>query len=691
MERMTDRKGVRAGGRSRVLAIGLDSAEPSLLDEYMRRGYLPTLARLRRQGVQARLDNFDLFSAETPWTTIVTGCSPRTLGYWSPLRFSAGRYQMETRAAYEYRDVPPFYALGDEFRVAVFDVPQVRICPNVNGVQVGAWGAHSPQVPSASFPPELFDELVSRHGEHPGLHDDYAECLNLEDVERLRRILPVGIRRRADICVDLLGREQWDLFVTVFGEPHTIGHNMWQVSCADHPLYKDLAPKVEGNPMRELMEAIDLSLGRIVEAAGDDTRVLVFSGHGMGPNTMDLPSIAFLPEFMYRFCFPGRRALGANSANGGLPAPTLKCLRKSWMWEVWSRMEDESAVRRLLRRSAPWGLLKYIDRHFTDMDDLHDQIASPFALMDKGVREVPFQPASWFMPLWPHMKAFALPSFSEGYIRLNVKGREPHGMVEPEDFSKTVDEIVAALGQLKDARSGVPMVRKIERVRSSARDTDAALPDADIVVGWQESHATDTVESPLVGRIGPLPHFRAGSHRSEGFLVAAGPGIPQGVQLPRGHALDLAPTILDLMGAPIAQNLEGRPLPIREQDQPPPVPDEGRLNHAHHRIPVFTELLLEVHLLRDSIFNAPGASPPAREGRGPGLADATWRRRAVVPPVERNETSGAWEARFRGKVTRVSRKRSGAAQAAALRRAAGPRRFARAVRHEDRPARRLCL
>lgn len=549
-----------------MLAIGLDSAEPTVLEEYVRKGYMPTLARLRRQGAYGRLDNFDLFSAETPWTTFVTGCAPRTLGYWSPLRFSPERYRMETRAAYEYKDVPPFFALGEDYRVAVFDVPQVRVVPNVAGLQVGAWGAHSPQVPSASSPPELYDQLVNEYGKHPGLHDDYAECLDMSAVERLRKILPIGIRRRADICVDLLRREPWDLFLTVFGEPHTIGHNMWQVSSPDHPLYKDLAPRVEGNPMREIYETIDFSIARMVEAAGDDVRVVVFSGHGMGPNTMDLPSIAFLPEFMYRFCFPGKRAIGSHSSNGPLPPPTLKCLRDSWIWEVWSQIDEDNALRRLLRQNAPWGLLKHLEPHLGPKGGAHDELASPFALMDQGVREVPFQPASWFMPLWPQMKAFALPSFSEGYIRINVKGREPNGIVEPEDFGKTVDEIVAALGQLKDARTGVPMVRKIERMRTDPLHADPTLPDADIVVGWQEEYATDTVESPLVGRIGPLPHFRAGSHRSQGFIVATGPGIPAGVTLPQGHALDMAPTLLSLMGAPIPQHLEGRPLPIEEAD-----------------------------------------------------------------------------------------------------------------------------
>ena len=549
--------------RHRVLAIGFDSAEPTVVEKYIDAGYLPTLRRLRDTGAYGRLENFDVFSAETPWTTFATGCSPQKLGYWSPLRLAKGRYAMETRAAYEYTEVPPFYALGDKARVAVFDVPQVRIVPGVNGIQVGAWGAHSPQVPSASDPAGLLEELTSKHGHHPGLHDDYGECLDMSSVERIRHLLPIGIQRRADICVDLLQREPWDLFLTVFGEPHTVGHNMWQVSQPDHPLYDVLSSKVEGDPMREAYEDMDHAIARIVAAAGPEMRVIVFSAHGMGPNTMDLASMGFLPEFLYRYNFPGQRFIGAGDDSAPLPPPITAPLRNSWIWDVWANAHDKNPLRRWLRQRLPWGALKYIEPLFKRHGRVEPD--NPLKLFDDGLPEVPFEPATWYRPFWPQMKAFALPSFSEGYVRLNVRGREPNGIVDPEDYIKVREEIIDALEQMRCGRSGEKMVRRVVRTRESALDDDPRLPDADIVLGWQETYATDVVESPHVGRIGPVAHYRAGSHRSEGFALAAGPGIAEGSETPRGHALDIAPTILSLMGLTPTEHVEGKPLAIPEK------------------------------------------------------------------------------------------------------------------------------
>ena len=103
------------------------------------------------------------------------------------------------------------------------------------------------------------------------------------------------------------------------------------------------------------------------------------------------------------------------------------------------------------------------------------------------------------------------------------------------------------------------MVTEVMRTRKSALDNDPKLPDADLVVLWQEQYATDIVDSPTVGRIGPVPHFRTGSHRSQGFLFVQGPEVEAHSEV-TGHALDLAPTILSLMDAPIPEQCEGKAL-----------------------------------------------------------------------------------------------------------------------------------
>jgi predicted AlkP superfamily phosphohydrolase/phosphomutase len=168
------------------------------------------------------------------------------------------------------------------------------------------------------------------------------------------------------------------------------------------------------------------------------------------------------------------------------------------------------------------------------------------------------EPPMWYRPAWPQMKAFALPSFSEGYVRINLRGREQSGVVKPADYGRVCDEIEALIRKVRDARTGRPLVAEVLRPRETHDANDPKLPDADLIVLWASIPA-DVVDTPF-GRIGPMPFQRTGSHVERGFLIASGPRIPAGVLPPRGHAIDLAPTILSLMDAPVPGYMEGKPL-----------------------------------------------------------------------------------------------------------------------------------
>jgi predicted AlkP superfamily phosphohydrolase/phosphomutase len=530
-----------------VVAIGLDAAEPTLLDRWMAAGALPNLARLRDCGGRSTISNLHYYRAETAWTTFLTGVRPERTGYWTPLKYQ-GNYHVDNIGAFDFSSYPPFYVLGPDFRVAVVDLPQTRLAHGVNGIQVVAWGAHSALAPSESSPPNLLPELTARHGSHPALGHDEAPLYDGQALLALHEKLLTGIRRRTAICLDLLGRDRWDLFLTMFSETHSAGHYLWHLSQNDHPL-ADLARVPGRDPLLEVMQAIDDAIGAIAAAAPDATLV-VYSGHGMEANSMDLPSMVFLPELMFRHSFPGRRGLTGAADDAPLPPPQRSLTRTCWEDELYALKHDGNPVRRWLRRVTPGDVFYRIERKlgwntppscYRECSTLH------------------YQPAWWYRSAWPEMQAFALPSFSEGYVRVNLEGREPRGIVRPSAYDRVCDEITTMLHQLRDPRSGRPLVREVLRTRT-APDADAPhLPEPDLIVSWAP-FPTDVVDSPTLGRVGPVPYLRTGSHVERGFLLASGPGIAPGQPLPDGHALDLAPTILSLAGAPLPPHFEGRPL-----------------------------------------------------------------------------------------------------------------------------------
>ncbi|MBD2310713.1 alkaline phosphatase family protein [Desertifilum sp. FACHB-1129] len=540
--------------RTPVIAIGLDAADPTLIEQWMAQGHLKTLSRLREQGAYTRINNIEHYRAETPWTTFLTGCLPDKTGYWSPVKFHEGTYIAQEVGAYDFKEYQPFYALGEDYRVAVFDMPQSTLAQNANGVQVLAWGAHSALTPSHSQPASIYEELIQKHGEHPAFGFDHASTRDVEGMKALKEKLEIGIARRSAICQDLLQREDWDFFLTIFGETHSAGHIFWHLSQPDHPLYAEIAPKVGNDLMLETFVAIDRAIGEMVAKAPENAQIVVFAAHGMGSNVMDLPSMLFLPELMYRWNFPGQYGLarGNTQAKPGKPFVNNTL---DWLGEVWRLKYEANPIRQFLRKKAPVKLFKLIDKFFGTTPER--DLVSPFQLVEEQ-EPMFFQPAMWYRDFWTQMKAFALPSYSEGYIRINLQGREPQGIVAPAEYDAVCEEICAMVRQLKDARTGQLMAKEVIRTRKSALDRDPKLPDADIVIIWQEEYATDTVDSPEFGRIGPVPHLRTGSHRAKGFFLAKGGNIAPNSTLPVGHALDLAPTLLTMMGAPIPEYFEGK-------------------------------------------------------------------------------------------------------------------------------------
>ena len=143
----------RAGGQRevppmrRAAAIGLDAMEWAVAERLMAEGHMPNLRALRERGTSCRLENVVAYRSELPWTLFLTGRSASANGYWSTVDFDPATYAAYTVGAHP---VPPFYALEDQCRVIAFDVPHSVPDPKVHGIQVTAWGAHSPQFARAS-------------------------------------------------------------------------------------------------------------------------------------------------------------------------------------------------------------------------------------------------------------------------------------------------------------------------------------------------------------------------------------------------------------------------------------------------------------------------------------------------------------------------------------------------------------
>jgi len=510
-----------------VIVIGLDAAEPWVVDHYIAQGRMPVMKRLRETGAYGLVQNQAYYKAEPAFTTFMTGVWPAETGYWGRIEYEADNLDVREHGTYAFDEYPMFWDLGQDYKICAFDLPQAELSGNLNGIEVVAWGSHSPRRGRGSNPEALYNELLAKYGPHPCLNSDNNNIYSEKEALQLKQELLIGIGRRTAIALDLLQREPWDLFLTTFGEVHPAEHQYWHY-VFDHSL-KEYMAQPGRDDLGDIMEQVDASIGKIEAAVGPDTTIIVYSAHGMMANRADLCSGVFLAEMLYRWCF-NEPALAAQPAGSPLPPPSLDYPRHM-KHEIWDLVTPGGRK----RLTSP-----------------RDQEAMGMSLN--------WQPSNWYKSAWKDMRGFSLPSYSDGYVRLNIKGRDKGGLVAPEDYHTTCDEIIKMVMGYRCARTGLPLVNKVIRPRSDALASDPKLPDADIVFSWSGGGATDTVESDEYGQIGPTPFFRTGDHTTNGFFLAKGPGIEGGRELSEGVAIDFAPTIIKRTGAAIPSYMRGRDL-----------------------------------------------------------------------------------------------------------------------------------
>lgn len=435
--------------------------------------------------MRAPVRNDAAFAVAACWPSFATGLRPEHHGYHGWARLVPGSYDVRDLAPEDVRGTPFWEVLSAAGRrVAVVDVPRSRCAPALHGLQVVEWGSHDRLGGLRTAPPALRGEIEARHGLHPvaGIDPDAARVFAPSDhlhrrgawrdaveTQAIVRDELRGLTRKTALSVDVLARERWDCFVSVFGEGHSIGHQAWHQHDAGHPRHDASARAANGDPIARAYRALDDAVAAHVAQIGPDTTLLVLLSHGMAASYD-----------------AGGDLLGRvlSRLETRLPQVTPGRLRRAW--QRWFRRDGATR--------PPWFLLPSNDAY----------------------------PA----------------------VRLDVRGREPDGTLDPAVAPVVRDALAAALAALRDADTGEPVADVFRP--GNGRLLDDARPD--LVVAYRRRRPLRAVWSDVTGEL-PVRAggWRSGEHRPDGLLLATGPGLPRAT-LPPIAIEDLAPTITALAG-----------------------------------------------------------------------------------------------------------------------------------------------
>lgn len=517
----------------RVVVLGLDSFDPRLATELAAAGRLPAIASLLREGAQAQTQNpYGLFVGAL-WPTLTTARSAEKVGYHSWLEVDPATYERRLNAC-EVQGDPFWRSISDAGRrIAVLDVPHSRADGPVNGIEVTEWGCHDRHFGLRGSPAGIVEELTARHGLHPVLgidpysarhfapDDEYARSglvrTPAEDRELTEGLL-AGIEAKRRLALDVLEREPWDLYVCVFGESHAAGHHLWHHHDPEHPRHDPAAAAELGDPLGRIYEALDAAVADHLDRCGPETTFLLLLSHGMAAHhdaTHLLEEVLRrLDEFEREGLRGGNPASVAKRAFLGLPASARRAARRPA-----AALTRRVAARREL--VAWWG--EHAD---------HD---------------------------WAGQRWFLAPNNTVyGGVRLNVRGREAAGMIEPgAEFDRACSALAQDLLELVNVDTGEPVVNSVSRTDEHyVRGAADALPD--LLLDWNHDREVRTVWSAKAGLVhGAYDLWRTGDHRLEGLVLARGPGLTPGPKPPL-RSIDLGPSLAARLGVELG-GVDGRP------------------------------------------------------------------------------------------------------------------------------------
>jgi predicted AlkP superfamily phosphohydrolase/phosphomutase len=514
-------------GRSakRVMMLGLDAAELGLIRRWIAAGRLPALAALTARGRFGALTSPADSYAGGVWPSFWAARPVPEHGIYHNKLWRAAAMRLEVPTD-DWLRARPFWesAAAAGLRVCALDVPMVLGRPRpVNGVYLGGWGTHD-LIARGSWPPGLWAEIEARHGqplmppEHFGRQDG-AALLALRE----RLLAATGQMRR--IALDLLAHEQWDLACIVFGATHRAGHYLWDLSQIDAAAL-DPAERVRlEDALAEVYAAVDAAVGEICAGLDEDTLVLAFAVHGMGPN----PGWADLLADMLA---DAGRARGAAAPRRGLLFALKSVVPFHWVRPLLTRLPAAASNRLVALWSA--------------------------RMLD-----------------WATTRHFPLPMDHAGYLRINLQGRERDGIVPPGPaYDALLDELATLIMSLRASASGHPLAAAVERPwqeQPQAAERDL-LPD--LLVTWAGPRVGEVRE--VVSDLVPgwrfavparLPSGRAGNHLGHGWFVAAGPGVVPG-EAAGGDIVDLVPTAAAALGLAPDPAWHGRPLNLQGNEAP---------------------------------------------------------------------------------------------------------------------------
>ncbi len=496
---MSDNNGDRPA--KRIFIIGLDGATFDVLFPMMDDGLMPNLRHLMETGASGILNSTAPPITPAAWTTFMTGMGPGKHGVIDFEHYDPKTNTLSFNSTFEIKEKTIWQMLSENgFTIGSIHLPMTYPPQPVNGFVVS--GFETPSIDAEFTYPRELKEIILK--EIP----DYSYSTNWqrgilggrskfdENLEYIKRSFHQGVK------LARIGIEHYhpDVMMVLFKLVDNIQHKCWKFLTPEGAKKYPTQRRMVNSCFAEL----DKCIGQLLDLTHEnEAAVLIMSDHGHG--SLD-----------------------------GRAQPNL--LLKRWGYLQFTSNVSQAKTR-----------IKHIISRMTRKK------ASRFSQPSTGIE-------ADLAVDWSKTRACVMHAGMYGFLYINLKGRQPMGIVEPSEYEALRDELINKFLSARDEKFGKQIFEKVvkpEELYNCKRDSNPNMPDLMLIPGEglaviRKIRGTDSVKWALNGRLG-------GTHRIEGIFVANGPRIKPGFKI-NANIADITPTLLAMLGLAVPVDMEGKAL-----------------------------------------------------------------------------------------------------------------------------------
>lgn len=518
-----------SSARRKVLIIGLDGATWDVLGPMMRDGTMPNLAGIVERGVASDLMSQIPPVTATSWTSFVTGLNPGKHGVFEFLLRRKGISEKLVTGRNPFGEIPVNSTLTDGIPVwelasraglksVVIGVPITYPPRQINGFMIGdfltPYGKRD-----FTWPPSLLDDLEARFGPYKLYH---REVYSRRGVGRVIDELFDVLKFNIAVTRHLITSVDWDLFISHFWGTDRVQHELWHILDDRHPRHNAKEARIHAPRLKQFYSLLDKGLGEILKEAGD-AEVVVASDHGFGPIHTFLAFNIWLRDKGYLRLKRDPATIAKRVAYSLGLTPVLFYRLSMALGLARLRLSGGFHSRQRMQM--------LLNRFFLSFDNVD----------------------------WKRTRAYSRGNYGQIYV--NLRGREPWGEVSPgEEYERVRTSIRRDLLECREPLSGEPLFEKVlfrEEIYSGPYVEEAA----DIVFLPRDMRykALGTLDFTSSRFSFPV-YGNSGDHRMNGIFLGAGNVFRRGARLDGPSLVDIAPTVLYLLGLPVPRQMDGRVL-----------------------------------------------------------------------------------------------------------------------------------